>query len=66
MDLFDNHTGKIVKDLLKKFGRKVLKHPPYSLDLSPSDYHLFRSLSRKLLDKKNSNTRRKSKFFQNF
>jgi hypothetical protein len=26
---------------IEKFEWKVLPHPPYSLDLAPSDYHLF-------------------------
>jgi histone-lysine N-methyltransferase SETMAR len=29
-----------------------LDHPPYSLDLTPSDYHLFRSLQNYLNNKK--------------
>jgi hypothetical protein len=27
---------------------EILPHPPYSPDLAPSDYHLFRSLSNNL------------------
>ena len=30
----------------------VLEHPPYSPDLAPSDYHLFRSMEHWLRDKK--------------
>lgn len=29
---------------LLEFGWEVMAHPPYSPDLAPSDYHLFRSL----------------------
>jgi hypothetical protein len=30
----------------------VLPHPPYSPDLAPTDYHLFRSLANHLSEKK--------------
>ncbi|GFV90615.1 mariner Mos1 transposase [Trichonephila clavipes] len=45
--LHDNawpHTAFVTKALLKQFEWEVLGHPPYSLDLSPSDFHLFRYL----------------------
>ncbi|GFW34467.1 histone-lysine N-methyltransferase SETMAR [Trichonephila clavipes] len=45
--LHDNtrpHTAHVTKVLLKQFKREVLDHPPYSLDLEPSDFHLFRYL----------------------
>jgi len=29
---------------LRELGWEVLMHPPYSSDIAPSDYHLFRSL----------------------
>jgi histone-lysine N-methyltransferase SETMAR len=31
-----------------QLGWDVLHHPPYSSDLAPSDYHLFRSLQNSL------------------
>jgi histone-lysine N-methyltransferase SETMAR len=34
-----------------ELGWEVLPHPPYSPDLSPSDYYLFRSLSNSLRNK---------------
>jgi histone-lysine N-methyltransferase SETMAR len=30
---------------IQEFDWEILSHPPYSPDLAPSDYHLFRSLS---------------------
>ncbi len=45
--LHDNaapHTAKVTKETLEALGFRVLPHPPYSPDLAPSDFHLFRSL----------------------
>ena len=60
------YTAKIVKNLLKEVGWKVLKHSPYSPDFTPSDHHLFRSLSHKLTDKKIPKQEGSSNFLQNF
>ena len=38
------HCANVTKDLLKKFNWEVFDHPPYSPDLAPSDFHLFREL----------------------
>nr|KAF6387589.1 hypothetical protein mMyoMyo1_008067 [Myotis myotis] len=49
--LHDNtpsHTSKPVKDTLKDLAWEELTHPPYSPDLAPSDYHLFRSMGHAL------------------
>ena len=35
------HRALVVKTVLEEDGSKVLKHPPYSPDLAPSDYWLF-------------------------
>lgn len=42
------HVAKKTYELLLSFGWMTLPHPPYSPDLSPSDYHLFRSLQNHL------------------
>lgn len=39
------HTAKIVQDTLKTLNWEILPHPPYSPDIAPSDFHLFRSMS---------------------
>jgi hypothetical protein len=38
----------MTKAAIHEFDWEILPHPPYSLDLAPSDYHLFRSLSNNL------------------
>ncbi|EFN87860.1 Histone-lysine N-methyltransferase SETMAR, partial [Harpegnathos saltator] len=39
------HRTPIVQDTIKTLKRDLLPHPPYSPDLAPSDYHLFRSMT---------------------
>ncbi|KAJ0174850.1 hypothetical protein K1T71_009958 [Dendrolimus kikuchii] len=49
--LHDNakpHISLATQQKLREFGWKVLMHPPYSPDLAPSDFHLFRSLQNSL------------------
>ena len=51
--LHDNarpHVAKVVKTYLETLKWDVLPHPPYSPDVAPSDYHLFRSMSNGLTD----------------
>ena len=53
--LHDNarpHVAKSTCEKLLKLGWITIPHPPYSPDLAPTDYHLFRSLSNDLRDKK--------------
>jgi hypothetical protein len=38
----------MTKAAIKELDWEILPHPPYSPDLAPSDYHLFRSLSNNL------------------
>ncbi|GFT51400.1 mariner Mos1 transposase [Trichonephila clavipes] len=44
------HVVKVVKTYLETLKWEVLPHPLYSPDLSPSDYHLFRSMAHGLAD----------------
>ncbi|GFW42515.1 histone-lysine N-methyltransferase SETMAR [Trichonephila clavipes] len=43
-DIARPHTALVTKALLKQFKWEVLDHPPYSTDLAPRDFHLFRYL----------------------
>lgn len=45
------HTAKMTLEKIKNLQWEVLTHPPYSPDLAPSDYHLFRSLESYLAGK---------------
>ncbi|GFU93232.1 uncharacterized protein TNCV_4217581 [Trichonephila clavipes] len=49
--LHDNarpHTSRITQELIESFGWEVLDHAPYSSDLAPSDFCLFRYLKHNL------------------
>ncbi|GFV44298.1 histone-lysine N-methyltransferase SETMAR [Trichonephila clavipes] len=46
------HTSVVTRQKLWELGWEVLMHPPYSPDLTPSDYHLFPALQNFLSDKK--------------
>ncbi|UYV61858.1 hypothetical protein LAZ67_1006867 [Cordylochernes scorpioides] len=39
------HVAKVVKETLEALQWDVLPHPPYSPDISPSDHHMFRSMT---------------------
>lgn len=44
------HVAQPVKTYLETLKWEVLPHPPYSPDIAPSDYHLFRSMTHGLAD----------------
>ncbi|KAG5318840.1 MOS1T transposase, partial [Pseudoatta argentina] len=46
------HVGKPVKTYLETLKWEVLPHPPYSPDIAPSDFHLFRSMAHGLADRR--------------
>ena len=39
------HVGRPAKTYLEMLKREVLPHPPYSPDVAPSNYHLFRYMA---------------------
>ncbi|KAG5315348.1 MOS1T transposase, partial [Pseudoatta argentina] len=53
--LHDNarpHVAKPVKTYLETLKWEVLPHPPYSPDIAPSNFHLFRSMAHGLADRR--------------
>lgn len=42
------HVSRPVQNYLENSGWEVLPHPPYSPDIAPSDYYLFRSMQNAL------------------
>ena len=44
------HVAKPVKTYLETLKWDALPHPPYSPDIAPSDYYLFRSMAHGLAD----------------
>lgn len=49
------HTSLVTRQKLLRLGWEVMLHPPYSPDIAPSDYHLFRSLQNFLNGKQFTN-----------
>jgi transposase len=43
-----SHTANMTKAAIQELDWEILPHPPYSPDLAPSDYCLFRPLSNNL------------------
>ncbi|KOC58688.1 Histone-lysine N-methyltransferase SETMAR, partial [Habropoda laboriosa] len=60
------HAAKITQEKIKELGLELLPHPPYSPDLAPSDYHLFRSLEHTLRGKKFTNVGEVKTHFEKF
>ena len=46
------HVDKPVKTYLEMLKWEILPHPPYTPDIAPSDYYLFRSMAHGLADQK--------------
>jgi hypothetical protein len=38
------HTANMMKAVIQELDWEILPHPPYSMDITPSNYHVFRSL----------------------
>lgn len=49
------HTAETVKKTLRELNYQLMPHPPYSPDIAPCDYHLFRGLKTFLRGKKFDN-----------
>jgi len=48
-------VAKLTRQFLEERHWTTVPHPPYSPDLAPSDYHLFRALKHHLQNKKFEN-----------
>lgn len=46
------HTSSVAMTAIRECGFELLQHPPYSPDLAPSDFHLFRYLKDSLRGQK--------------
>lgn len=67
--LHDNarpHKAKITCKFLEELGWTTIPHPPYSPDLAPSDYHLFRALKQHLRKNKFENSGDLKHYLANF
>ncbi|GFN94677.1 histone-lysine N-methyltransferase SETMAR [Plakobranchus ocellatus] len=42
------HSANLTQQWLQRYGWEILPHPAHSLDLAPSDFHLFGPLKRHL------------------
>lgn len=67
--LHDNarpHIAVPVKNYLKTLKWDVLPHPPYSPDIAPSDYYLFRSMEHSLADQQFHNHQEVQKWMEDW
>ena len=60
------HTARITLNKLSEFGWELLPQPPYSPDIAPSDYHLFRSMAHYLNGKKFTNNGQVDEFLRRY
>jgi histone-lysine N-methyltransferase SETMAR len=60
------HTAHMTKAAIQELEWEILPHPPYSLDLAPSDYHLFHSLSNNLCGVSFNNNAELQNWLNNF
>ena len=58
------HVTQPVLQKLNELGYEVLPHPPYSPDLSPTNYHFFKHLNNFLQGKHLHNQQEAEKAFQ--
>lgn len=49
------HVAKVTLNKINVLGWELLPHPPYSPDMSPTDYHLFLALQNYMTNKKYQN-----------
>ena len=59
-------TRQSTKETIKALEWEVLPHPPYSPDLAPSDYHLFRSMAHGLADQHFANYEKVAKCLESW
>ncbi|GFU68013.1 histone-lysine N-methyltransferase SETMAR [Trichonephila clavipes] len=60
------HVSMIIRQKLQALGYETLDYPPYSPDLSPKDYHIFKQLDNFLQDKCFRNLRNAETAFNEF
>jgi len=56
----------VTKQKLKSFGWEIIQHPPYSPDIAPSDYYLFRALQNNLDGQRFDSMGDIQKYLENF
>ncbi|EGI69030.1 Mariner Mos1 transposase, partial [Acromyrmex echinatior] len=60
------HVAKVVKKYLETFKWDVLPHPPYSPDIAPSDYWLFRRMQHNLASHRSTSFAEIKNWLQNW